>query len=74
MCNFYMMYWTEGPLLGNNYCFSWGPPVSYWHRLPMGFSKLFSFPWLSGIPEETRASKIDTKEILSYVLGKMRSE
>ncbi|KAF0306544.1 Peptidylglycine alpha-hydroxylating monooxygenase [Amphibalanus amphitrite] len=73
MCNFYMMYWTEQSLLSKAYCFSWGPPLSYWHRVPMGFWKLFSFPWLTGIPEDKRASEIDKNELRSYFFAKMRN-
>ncbi|XP_037082145.1 peptidylglycine alpha-hydroxylating monooxygenase-like [Pollicipes pollicipes] len=74
MCNFYMMYWTEGTPLARSSCFSWGPPFSYWHRLPMGLLRLFSYPWLSQIPDENRASTIDGEELRSYLFGRMRND
>jgi hypothetical protein len=31
MCNFYMMYWTEGKdPLNKKYCNTAGPPLFYW--------------------------------------------
>ena len=32
MCNFYIMYWTDGKVLNRKNCFSIGPPFYYWSR------------------------------------------
>lgn len=32
MCNFYIMYWTEGPALSDNVCYSPGAPNYRWGR------------------------------------------
>ncbi|KAK8388874.1 hypothetical protein O3P69_020670 [Scylla paramamosain] len=32
MCNFYIMYWTDGKVLNRKNCFSLGPPFYYWSR------------------------------------------
>lgn len=32
MCNFYMMYWSDGKILNRKTCFSLGPPFYYWSR------------------------------------------
>jgi len=32
MCNFYLMYWVEGPTLNKKNCFSLGPPLFSWGR------------------------------------------
>lgn len=32
MCNFYLMYWTDGKTLDRKTCFSLGPPFYYWAR------------------------------------------
>ncbi|XP_043241915.1 peptidylglycine alpha-hydroxylating monooxygenase-like [Amphibalanus amphitrite] len=71
MCNFYMMYWTDGAPLSRSSCFSWGPPFSYWHRLPFGLSRLFSHPWLTQIPDEESASAISREELKKYFTGRM---
>jgi len=37
MCNFYLMYWSEGEnVLSDNTCFSPGPPEYYWSRNGIG--------------------------------------
>uniref|UniRef100_A0A646QG22 peptidylglycine monooxygenase n=1 Tax=Hemiscolopendra marginata TaxID=943146 RepID=A0A646QG22_9MYRI len=36
MCNFYLLYWVEGPkTLEQKFCFSWGPPMWYWKHFPL---------------------------------------
>ncbi|XP_066903999.1 peptidylglycine alpha-hydroxylating monooxygenase isoform X1 [Halyomorpha halys] len=46
MCNFYILYWTEGDsLLTNKYCFTEGPPYYYWKQ-----------DGLNNIPEEDASS------------------
>ena len=74
MCNFYLMYWTEGAPLSRSSCFSWGPPFSYWHRLPLGLARLFTYPWLTQIPDEQSASAISRQELKSYLTGRMRHD
>ena len=45
MCNFYLMYWVEGGAkLGDERCYTVGPPVYSWDRILIG--------GLSNIPDK----------------------
>lgn len=36
MCNFYIMYYVDGDrILNDKQCFSYGPPIYYWHSDPL---------------------------------------
>jgi len=48
MCNYYIMYWMDGPSpLHQKYCFTMGPPFYYWSR---------GRPWLNNIPDKEASS------------------
>ena len=50
MCNFYMMYWVEGPnIMSQKSCYSLGPPIYSWGGWILGGG-------LSNIPDEEASS------------------